>query len=192
MVGSTQFIVSKTCPNICGHQCVCQWPRTTVWPVASSWWRHEMEIFPRYWPFVRVKWRRALMFSLICAWTNGWVNNREAGDLRRRRAHYNVTVMVRQSILELLSWYPVTLLNFCKPCEERSSNELKWFDSKIVHRDSGPNNGRQGVRTNASKIDNRWFASWQPQHLIMSRIKWHHDSVMKARMPRSIYKCNLV
>ena len=24
---------------------------------------------------------------------NAWVNNREAGDLRRYRAHYNVTVM---------------------------------------------------------------------------------------------------
>ena len=26
------------------------------------------------------------MFSLICAWINGWVNNRKAGDLRRHRA----------------------------------------------------------------------------------------------------------
>ena len=39
------------------------------------------------------KWRGALMFSLICAWINGWVNNREAGDLRRYGAHYVVTVM---------------------------------------------------------------------------------------------------
>ena len=34
-----------------------------------------------------------LFFSLICVWINGWVNNREAGDLRRYRAHYDVTVM---------------------------------------------------------------------------------------------------
>ena len=34
-----------------------------------------------------------LMFSLICAWLNGRVNNREAGDLRRRRAYHNVIVM---------------------------------------------------------------------------------------------------
>ena len=34
-----------------------------------------------------------LMFSLICAWMNGWVHNREAGDLRRHRAHYDVIVM---------------------------------------------------------------------------------------------------
>ena len=29
----------------------------------------------------------------ICAWMNDWVNNREAGDLRRHRTHYDVTVM---------------------------------------------------------------------------------------------------
>ena len=61
--------------------------------------------FPRYWLFVRGihrspvnsqhkgQWRGALIFSLICAWINGWVNNREAGDLRRHRAHYDVIVM---------------------------------------------------------------------------------------------------
>ena len=39
------------------------------------------------------QWRGALMFSLICAWTNGWVNNRKAGDWRHTRAHYEVIVM---------------------------------------------------------------------------------------------------
>ena len=39
------------------------------------------------------QWRGALMFSLIYAWINGWVNNAEAGDLRNHRAHYDVTVM---------------------------------------------------------------------------------------------------
>ena len=65
-------------------------------------WKH----FPRYWPFVRGihrspvnsshkgQWRGALMFSLICARINGWVNNGEAGDLRRNYAHYDVTVML--------------------------------------------------------------------------------------------------
>ena len=37
--------------------------------------------------------RRALMFSLISAWINDWVNNREAGDFRRHRVHYDVIVM---------------------------------------------------------------------------------------------------
>ena len=39
------------------------------------------------------QWRGTLMFSLICVWINGWVNNREAGDLRRNRGHYDVIVM---------------------------------------------------------------------------------------------------
>ena len=64
-------------------------------------WKH----FTRYWPFVRViqrlpvnsphkgQWRGALMFSLICTWINGWVNNRKAGDLILHRAHYGVTVI---------------------------------------------------------------------------------------------------
>ena len=62
----------------------------------------KWKYFPRYWPLVRGihrspvnsphkgQWRGALMFSLICIWINGWVNNREAGDLRCYRGHYNV------------------------------------------------------------------------------------------------------
>ena len=39
------------------------------------------------------QWRGALLFSLIYAWINDWVNNIEASDLRRHRAHYDVTVV---------------------------------------------------------------------------------------------------
>ena len=74
--------------------------------VVLVWWRHQMETFLCYWPFVRGihrspvnslhkgQWRGALMFSLICAWINRWVNNCEAGDFRHCRAHYDVIVMV--------------------------------------------------------------------------------------------------
>ena len=37
------------------------------------------------------------MFSLICVWINDWVNNREAGDLRRQRGHNDVIVMGRKA-----------------------------------------------------------------------------------------------
>ena len=72
-------------------------------------WKH----FPRYWPFVwgihrspvnsphRGRWCGALMFSWICAWINGWVNNGEAVDLRRHRAHYDVTVMFTKLFTKL-------------------------------------------------------------------------------------------
>ena len=66
-------------------------------------WKH----FPRYWPFVwrihrspvnspqKGQWRKALIFSFICAWKNGWVNNREAGNLRRYRAHYAIWLLYK-------------------------------------------------------------------------------------------------
>ena len=34
------------------------------------------------------------MFSLICAWITGWVNNGEAGDMRRHRADCDAIVMI--------------------------------------------------------------------------------------------------
>ena len=76
---------------------------------AITWTNHDDVIkwkyFPRYWPFVwgihrspvnsphKGLWRWALKFSLICAWIKDWVSNRGAGDLRRHRAHCDVTVM---------------------------------------------------------------------------------------------------
>ena len=65
-----------------------------------SWWRHQMETFSALlaiWAgnsLHKGQWRGALMFCLFCVWVNGWVNNREAGDLRRYRTHYDVTVMI--------------------------------------------------------------------------------------------------
>ena len=71
-------------------------------------WKH----FPRYWPFVRglhrssvnsthkSQWRGAVMFSLICVCINGWVNNLEAGDLRRYLAYFDVSVTDHTFLLQ--------------------------------------------------------------------------------------------
>ena len=65
-----------------------------------SWWRHQMETFSALLALCagnsahKGQWRGALIFSLICAWINNWVNNGEAGDLRRHRSHYDVIVML--------------------------------------------------------------------------------------------------
>ena len=42
------------------------------------------------------QWRGALLFSLIWVWTHSWVNNRDAGDLRRYRAHSDVRVIIQR------------------------------------------------------------------------------------------------
>ena len=82
---------AQTYPNVQNHDDVIKW-------------KH----FPRYWPIVRGihrppvnsphkgQWRGALMFSLIWAGMDGWVNNRKAGDLRRQHTHYDVTVMLHE------------------------------------------------------------------------------------------------
>ena len=70
-----------------------------------TWWRHQTETFSALLALCagihrspvnslhKVQWRGALMFSLIGAWISSWVNNCEAGDLRRQHAHYDVIVM---------------------------------------------------------------------------------------------------
>ena len=93
---------------------MCVWPWALQWRNTSVKWSHFHDDvikwihFPRYWPFVRgihrspVKsphkgqWRGTLMFFFICARINCWVNNDEAGDLRRHRTHYDVIVTYRQ------------------------------------------------------------------------------------------------
>ena len=77
------------------------------WPIAHDdfiKWKH----FPHYWPFVwgihrwpaprPMTW--SFHVSLIRAWINGWVNNREAADLRCHQAHYDITAMwtIQQSL----------------------------------------------------------------------------------------------
>ena len=65
-----------------------------------SWWRNQMETFSALLAICagnsphKGQWCRALMFSLVCSWTNGWVKNGETVDLRRHRAHYDVTTML--------------------------------------------------------------------------------------------------
>ena len=79
-------------------------------PVQSCFGERAQSLMDRvwgykHWPFVRGihrspvncphkgQWRGALVFCLICVWINGWVNNREAGDLRPYRPQYDITVM---------------------------------------------------------------------------------------------------
>ena len=83
------------------HKCVPTLSKLFHWHDDVMKWKH----FPCSWPFVwgihrspvifphKGLWRGAMMFSLICVWINGWVNNRKAGDLRCYRAHYDVTLI---------------------------------------------------------------------------------------------------
>ena len=111
-------------------------------------WKH----FPRYWPFARGihrspvnsphkgQWRGALMFSLIWVWMNGWINNREAGDLRRNRAHYDVTVMwystrINRELWCFVSLKPQSCLNILKPRQNGRHFQMHFLEWKFINFD---------------------------------------------------------
>ena len=91
---------------------------------AYSWWRHQMETFLRYWPFVRGihmspvnfphkgQCRGTLMFSLICVRTNSGANSRDTGDSKRHRAHYDVTTIFKSMQVIWKCFYRHSLSKF--------------------------------------------------------------------------------
>ena len=109
-MNDSQFITGdRPSPKLCGWLPIRNWRHTHDDVIK---WKQ----FPCYWPFVRGihrspvnsphkgQWGGTLMFSLICAWINSRVNNREAGDLRWNRAHYDVRVMGWAAFTCSLGW----------------------------------------------------------------------------------------
>ena len=107
----------------------------TIQLSRGPWWRLQMKTFsalpalcagnspvPVNSPHIG-QWRGALMFSLIYAWINDWENNREAGDLRHHRGHYDVIVMC-----------PISRFHLTSTGIERLMHELPWitiFGSRV-------------------------------------------------------------
>ena len=122
---------------------------------------------------------RSFVFSLICTRINGWVNNGEAGDLRRRRAHYDIILMICMCSVpgprphELTHWGRVTHICVGNLTIIGSDNGLSpgrrqaiiWTNAGILL--IGP------LETNFSEI---WIAieifSLRKMHLKMSSGKW--------------------
>ena len=70
MMRSSNGNIFRVTGHLCGEFTCPRWIPRTKASDAELWW-----VF------------------FICVWINGWVNNREAGDLRRHHAHYEVTVL---------------------------------------------------------------------------------------------------
>ena len=80
-------------------------------------------------------------FLLICAWTKGWVNNRDAGNLRRHHAHYNATVMGN------VTWN--ILRNIVGDVTVQSVNKICW---RTI--------GRSVMRKDKIHFISWWFYIW--------------------------------
>ena len=102
----------------------------------------KWKIFPHYWPFVwgihqspvnyphKGQWHGALMFSLICAWTNIQVNNWDAGDLRCHHAHYDVTVISHNIYLQR---HVCCELPCVDPLKSGNAYLCYWAWSSLLH-----------------------------------------------------------
>ena len=124
-------------------------------------WNH----FPRYWSFVRGihrrpvhsphkgQWRGALMFSLMCAWINGWVNNHEAGDLRRPVwRHCNNRYW---SNIQFITLY--LFINFYDFCISQLNRVARLTNSVV---------SRIYLRTPRGTLRRMWNGSWKSTRLI--------------------------
>ena len=71
-----------------------------------------------------------LWYVFICVWIKGWVNNREAGYMRRYHAHYDVTVMKYGAVQRITKFDSILfscLLDACK----RIKLSIQWKDESL-------------------------------------------------------------
>ena len=88
-------------PQHCIQYDVIKW---NIFRVTGQLWE---ESIGHWW--IPLKTASGAEIFFIWAWTNGWGNNPDAGDLRRHRAHYDATIMIEANIATL-SWKPFTQL----------------------------------------------------------------------------------
>ena len=103
---------------------------------SITWWRHQMETFSALMGLSegihrspvdsphRGQWRGALMFSLMCAWRNGWPNHRDASNLIRHSAHCDVTLRWIPTKKEKSSYYPESLVKLIRCVSDSVATKL--------------------------------------------------------------------
>ena len=164
--GHSRIIYSVRVVLIC-----CDVGRVYTRRFQSSWWRHQMETFsaslgvgagnspvtgefPTQRPVAR---SFAVLF--ICSWINGWVNNGEAGDLRRHRAHYDGIIMTYQRT------NPVPFVN---PSKHQWNGISSFWNKNVVI-----------GRSESYQNDNFCFSQWRKSMKLsvhpVTKIssKWH-------------------
>ena len=120
------------------------------------------------------QWRGALMFSLIYAWINDWVNNRETGDLKRQRGHYDVIVMRYLFLIPFIN-----IIVYSSNYAEISSLFLTSFTLTFVH-------GIYGTCVSSTNVYTYTHVMWIVVHW---RSKWAH--LIRSSWPSHIISYHL-
>ena len=105
---------------------------------------------------------------LICTWIHGWVNNREAGDLRRRGAHYDITVMHMVLARHVQKMNTVDSRYLAPVGSQNSRARVKWFSRYLALSRERPRLANSGSLSNSMLSDNRGT--------YVSRISTHIDT----------------
>ena len=106
---------------------------------------------------------------LICVWINDWVNTREAGDLGRLRAHYDVIVMLFKMTLGLDSLW---LIRYMYSLDQKAIRVLitrsraKWARSSVTLK-FGPRAHGAMTKTHA-KCQGVMLSHWHLRYFAMS------------------------
>ena len=108
------------------------------------------------------QWRGALLFSLICTCMNGWVNNREAGDLRCHRASYTATVMNqgRHNVNWTSKQISVKFESVCKNSSKNVRFKMPSVEWQLFCADLN-------IMTSRADINNPEFQFWQCNTIVM-------------------------
>ena len=93
-----RFLLSSHTQQCEGYMMTYQMETFSIW--LALWVGNSLMNSPH-----KGQWCRVLMFSLICAWTSGWVNNQDAGDLKCHRTHYDVISIILLKTLSSLPGY---------------------------------------------------------------------------------------
>ena len=150
-------------------------------------WKH----FPRHRSPVnsphKGQWRGALMSSLICVWINGWVNNREAADLRRHRAHYDVIVMNSFGLSDGIWWhgYGSTLTQVMACCLMAISTNHHWvLDALFLSRSCYRHNFQSSCHNDTVKrkyyLHHEPFVMETQRSPAISYYKWASNSELSC------------
>ena len=136
------------------------------------------------------QWRGDLIFSLVCAWINGWVNHREAVDLRRYRTHYDVTVMAFWSCLFLSNQTRRLTMTHCIGCDHYNYVIISTIVSQItsltiVYSSVWVNTGEAGdlrchrAHYDVTVITSKLGATMSPKH--QSQLQSKTSTIFDAR-----------
>ena len=166
-----RFEAGRKCVDISGLN-------SRVLRASLAWWRHQIETFSALLFFVKGihrstvhsphkgQWRGTLMFSLICAWTNAWANNRNAGDLRRHRTHDDVTATFEYMV------------------ERDTLTHWGWVTHEITSKLTtiGPDNGLVVWRTPRHSLKQYWnIVNWT----LRNKLNWN----LNRNSRKCIWKC---